>query len=155
MTLKKTEQIYWESYIQTLPESARPISANVTASYAGNAEITDALLLLYLEGKKTAGSSLLEDFQSAGDPLPRVGNHWIYLNSRNEPCCILRTDRIVTHKFKDVPPEIASAEGEGDGSLEDWRRIHSELYAPFLKQWGIQDLNEATVITEFFSIVYR
>ena len=155
MALNPVEQSYWESYLRTLPEGERPNDAVVSAGYAGNPELTDELLALYFAGKKTAGSSLLEDFQSAGDSLPQVGNHWIYLNRRGEPCCILKTERIVMHKFKDVPPEIAAAEGEGDGSLEYWRRVHREIYTPFLAKWGVHELNEATVITEFFRIVYR
>jgi uncharacterized protein YhfF len=155
MSLRPNEKTYWENYISTLPESEALPNTKVTAGYAGNPEITDELLLLYLEGKKTAGSSLAEDFQTAGDPLPQVGDYWIYLNSSGKPCCILRTDRVVTHKFKDIPLEIAIAEGEGDLSLAYWKRTHAELYNPFLQQWGISDLNEATVVTEFFKIVYR
>lgn len=155
MPLKPNEQAYWEKYLQTLADEVKLSHALVTAGYAGNPQITDELLALYLQGKKSAGSSLMEDFQTAGDPLPEVGNYWIYLDSRGDPRCILRTDRVVTHKFKDVPPEIAMAEGEGDLSLEYWKRVHSELYKPFLRQWGIGNLDEATVVTEFFSIVYR
>jgi 5-formyltetrahydrofolate cyclo-ligase len=154
-SLKSREASYWESYLQTLPLEQKPREAFVSAGYAGTPEMTDELLHLYLSGKKTAGSSLVEDFLSAGDALPRVGNYWIYLNSSGEPSCILRTERTVIHKFKDVPLEIAIAEGEGDLTLEYWKRAHSDLYLPHLEQWGIEDLNEATVITEFFSIVYR
>jgi len=87
--------------------------------------------------------------------LPQVCNYWIFLNSRNEPSCILKTEKIVTHKFKDVPVEIAIAEGEGDLSLEYWKRVHGQLYSPHLASWGIKGIEEATVITEFFSVVYR
>lgn len=155
MALKPNEQAYWESYLQTLPEDQKPIRTNVTAGYAGNPEITDELLALYFEGKKTAGSSLVEDFETAGDPLPKVGNYWIYLGSQGQPRCILRTERVVFHRFKEVPLEIAIAEGEGDLSLEHWRKVHSELYKPYLAQWGISDINEARVVTEHFTIVFR
>ena len=154
MKLKLNEQEYWENYLATLNIDNRPINARVTAAFAGNSQITDELLSLYLQGKKTAGSSLVKDFLTAGDPLPQVGDHWIYLDSCSEPRCILRTDRIVTYKFRDIPLEIPVAEGEGDLSIEYWKRVHSELYKPYLNQWGISDLSEATVITEFFSLVY-
>jgi len=154
-SLKPHEHAYWQLYLQTLPDEQRRMQMNVSAGYAGTLETTDTLLELYLAGKKVAGSSLLEDFLAAGDPLPKVGNRWIYLNGRNQPCCILKTEKIVTHKFKDVPAEIAIAEGEGDLSLSYWKRIHSELYAPFLRSWGVKNIDEATVITEFFSIAYQ
>jgi len=59
------------------------------------------------------------------------------------------------HKFKDVSAEIAIAEGEGYLSLEYWRKVHEELYLPFLTKWGLTDIDNATVITEYFKLVYR
>ncbi len=146
---------YWEKYLETLTKQEHPINPNVEASFAGNKEITDELLQLYLSGRKTAGSSIVEDFMSAGDPLPKVGNYWIFLNSKNEPSCILKTVKIVMNKFRDVPVEIAIAEGEGDMSLEYWRKVHEEIYGPYLSEWGVSNIEEATVITEFFEIIYR
>ncbi|MGZ3749034.1 MAG: ASCH domain-containing protein [Pseudobdellovibrionaceae bacterium] len=97
---------------------------------------------------------MVEDFLTAGDPLPQAGNFWIYLNSKAQPSCILRTEKVVIHKFKEVPVEIAIAEGEGDLTLNYWMNVHSELYSPYLRSWGIDDINDATVITEYFRVVH-
>lgn len=154
--LTPREQEYWQAYLESLPADRRPAAdVHVEAGFAGNAAITDELLQLYLSGRKTAGSGLVEDFTSAGDPLPQPGNHWLYLDGQSRPRAILRTEKVVVHKFKDVPPEIAVAEGEGDLSLAYWRRVHAELYAPHLAAWGVADLNEAHVVTEFFTLVHR
>lgn len=152
--LTEAQQVYWNSYLETLPEGERPKSPDVTASFAGTKEITDELLVLYLEGKKTAGSSVVEDFQSAGDSLPALDDYWIYLNSKEEPSLILRTEKIEINNFLKVPERIAIAEGEGDLSLAYWRKVHSEIYSPYLKSWGLKTIEEATIITEFFKIVY-
>jgi len=91
---KDIEKQYWEKYLRNLPIEDHPVHAYVEASYAGNREATDKLLHLYLTGKKIAGSSILEDFLSVGDLPPKTGSHWILLNGKDEPGCILRTDRI-------------------------------------------------------------
>lgn len=153
--LNYIQKSYWERFKSSLPLNERPKNPNVSASFAGNKSITDELLALYFIGKKTAGSSIVEDFLAAGDPLPQKGNFWIFLNSKEEPCCILKTVNVKIHKFQEVPVEIAIAEGEGDLSLDYWRKIHSELYNPFLHSWGLSCIEDATVITEFFRIVYR
>ncbi len=152
--LKPKELAFWNSYVATLKPSEIPQDLFVEASYAGHRNITDTLLNLYLAGKKSAGSSVLEDFLTVGDPVPRVGNFWILLDSHDEPRLILRTERIETHKFKDVPLSVALAEGEGDLSLEYWREGHARFYTPFLKAWGIRHIDEATIVTEFYKIVY-
>lgn len=153
--LKPIEARYWQSYLATLSASAQPENPHVEAAYAGNAAITDSLLALYLSGKKFAGSSVAEDFASAGSPLPAVGNYWILLNGKDEPGCLLRTERVVLHKFMDVPDEIALAEGEGDLSLAYWREVHERFFLPYLPGWGVSRIEDATVVTEFFRLVYR
>lgn len=153
--LKDNERQYWEGYLRTLSVEDWPENPSVLASMAGNRDITDELLQLYLTGKKTAGSGIAEDYIFAGEPLPKAGNYWILLNSKNQPCCILKTEKVMTNKFKDVPAQIAIAEGEGDLSLEHWRCVHTEIYSPFLAKWGVTEIGQATVITEFFKIVYQ
>ena len=149
------ERMYWGRFIRSLRPDDRPLDPIVKAAHAGTPKITDELLSLYFTGRKTAGSGIVEDYQSAGDALPKVGNFWIYLDGQGEPRCILRTDRVEINKFKDVPLSVAIAEGEGDLSLEHWRRVHSELYVPLLEGWGVKQIEDATVITEFFSMAYR
>lgn len=154
-SLKPHEQLYLESYLKSLPETAIPKNAFVYAGYAGTPDITDELLELYLAGKKSAGSSLVEGFLATGDSLPEIGHYWIYLNSSGKPSCILQTRKIEIYKFKDIPVEVAIAEGEGDLTLAYWRKVHSELYFPYLESWGIKDIDEATVIVEFYDIVFK
>lgn len=85
VALKPAELAYWEKYVDSSVNKESLRDVFVSAGYAGNPQITDELLALYLGGKKTAGSSLKEDFLSAGDAIPKVGNHWIYLNSSGAP----------------------------------------------------------------------
>ena len=55
--LNPGEQEFWNEYLATLPEGERPRDPFVMASQAGTAAITGELIALYLEGKKSAGSS--------------------------------------------------------------------------------------------------
>lgn len=87
-------------------------------------------------------------------PIASGGELLNFLNSADRPSCILRTEKIVFHKFNDVLAEIAVAEGEGDLSLEYWRKVHAEIYLPFLSGWGIAKIEDATVVTEYFKLVY-
>lgn len=129
-------------------------TTRVVAGHPGSTEIADQLIDLYLSGKKLAGSSLLEDYLTAGEPLPQAGDHWIALASNGDPRCILRTERVEIHAFLEVPERVAQAEGEGDLSLKYWRDVHTQHYAPYLREWGLADIEEAGVVTEFFSLVF-
>lgn len=148
-------QRYWQAYLDQLPAGAEALrDTRVIVEPAGSPEITDHLIDLYLAGTKTAGSGLLADDESAGDPLPQVGHRWIALGASGEPRCILRTESVEAHAFRDVPARIAHAEGEGDRTIATWRRLHAEFYAPHLEEWSVEDLEQATVVTEFFALVF-
>jgi len=146
------ETAYWKTYLQTLDNPAEQPSVSV--GIAGNPAIADDLLALYLTAQKTAGSGLLKDYQLAGDPLPQVGDHWIILDSQAQPRCIVKTVRVEQHRFAQVPEAVAIAEGEGDLSLAYWRAAHLEFFKPFLADWGITDLEQETVVTEYYELVY-
>lgn len=148
------QKAFWDRFVASSPEPP-PKDAWVEAGYCGNREMTDRLLQLYLSGKKYAGSGLVKDYETAGDPLPRVGNYWMILDSSDEPRCIVKTVRVVLNRFKDIGSDIALAEGEGDCSLDYWREAHRRFFTPYLQEWNIDDLNEAEVVTEFFNVVYR
>ena len=118
----------------------------------GNKQIADGLVALYLTGKKSAGSGLVKDYDVAGDPLPRVGDYWIVLDSSEQPRCIVKTIKVEIHTFDAVTEEIALAEGEGDLSLGYWRDAHRRFFTPLLTSFDITDLSKALVVTEFFEI---
>lgn len=153
--LKRLEQSFWEDYLALLPFNRRPKEPFVEAAFAGSRESTDALIRLYFQGRKTAGSSLVKDFESAGDPLPKIENYWIILDSQERPQCLVKTLRIEINLFGEIPQAVVQAEGEGDLSVEYWKKVHRIAYLPYIAKWGIDDLDKAEVITEHFEIVHK
>jgi 5-formyltetrahydrofolate cyclo-ligase len=155
-SFKPAELKFWQKYLETVPDRDQLVDdAKVSVSWAGDIRNADELLRLYLDGKKTAGSSLLADFEASGEAPPAPGNFWMILDSKGEPRCLVKTIRTETHIFSQVPAKIAVAEGEGDLSLNFWRKTHQEFFAPYLKTLGITDLNQAEIITEFFEVVFK
>ena len=135
-TLKPIELAFWNDYLKRTSPSRRVRTPFIEAAFAGNRKVTDRLIRLYLRGRKIAGSSLVRDFKAAGDPLPRVGNYWIILDSKERPRCLVRTIRIEINRFANIPKRVVLAEGEGDLSIEHWKRVHRNAYSRFLRKWG-------------------
>ncbi len=153
MNLNQNELNYWNSYLKNL--RIKPLNAKVIADVAGNNQITDALLALYLNGKKPAGSGLVKAYEFSNENLPEVGNYWIILDSTKNPRCLVKTIGVEIHQFDQVPESIAIAEGEGDLSLEHWRKVHMEFFSDYLNELKIVDLNKEKIVTEFFEIVQK
>lgn len=152
-SLKPAEQIFFDNFIES-GKIRLGVNFKVSAAMPGNKQIADGLVKLYLSGKKTAGSGLVKDYETAGDPLPAVGDFWIVLDSQERPKCIAETVRVEIHPFCEVTEEIAVAEGEGDLSLNYWRSAHKRFFDPYLAKFGISDLDNALVVTEFFNVFF-
>lgn len=153
--LKPLERSFWNDYLAGISPADRPRKAFVEASFAGSRNATDSLIRLYLQGRKTAGSSLVRDFLTAGDPLPKAGNYWIVLDSRQRPRLLVKTLRTEINLFGNIPRSVVLAEGEGDLSVAHWKKVHRAAYLPHLADWGIADIDSAEVITEHFQILLK
>lgn len=151
--MKSKELIFWNHYLETL--EIKPIDPNIDVGIAGDVNIADELLELYLSGKKTAGSGLVRDYELAGDPLPKVGNYWMILDSSGGPRCIVKITKVEFYQFNQVPKKVAIAEGEGDLSLAYWRKAHADFFAPLLKSWGVENLGKEMIVTSFYEVVYK
>ncbi|OIQ17593.1 MAG: hypothetical protein BM556_12385 [Bacteriovorax sp. MedPE-SWde] len=128
---------------------------NYNISMFGGPDIADELCALILVGDKTAGSSLVKDFEVSGDPLPKEGDFHVVIDSQKEPVCIIKTLKTEVNKFYDVPESVAFAEGEGDKSLAHWQNVHEDFFTFFLEELGIEQLEDADVITEHFEVIYK
>ena len=64
----------------------------------------------------------------------------------------MRTSKITICPFKDVTAEHAFKEGEGDRSLEYWRRVHKEFLESELGKIDMAFNEEAKVICEEFEL---
>ena len=93
-------------------------------SYGDSEKLSDELLGLIRAGRKRAGTSLLRAMEAEGQALPEAGDIEIILNFSGEPVLVTRIVRTEVLPFSSVTADYAAIEGEGDGSLEHWRRAH-------------------------------
>lgn len=144
---------FWQQYLKS--SSTPSTNFKVGFSMPGNPAIADHLVSLYLSGKKTAGSGLVKDYKLANEELPKKGDYWTVLDAASQPRCILKTVKVEICPFLEVGSHVAVAEGEGDLTIEYWRKVHREFFEPLLESWGITDLDKEEVVTEFYEMVYR
>lgn len=96
-------------------------------AFGATPEEADGLLALVLEGKKRATCGPLFEYVNEGVPVPKPGDRSVALDSQNKPRCVIEVTEVTQKKFTEVDAAFAYEEGEGDRSLEDWRRIHEEF----------------------------
>ena len=116
-------------------------------------EAPDALAELVRQGVKTATCSAFAPYRIRGEKLPRVGGYSVILDSAGDAVCIVRTTRVSVIPFDRVPEVHARKEGEGDRSLEYWRRVHRDFLTRELGACRLEFDEQTPVVCEEFERV--
>ena len=118
-------------------------------------EAPDKLADLVLKGIKTATCSAYDLYMINNEPMPQAGDYSVILNSKGDAVCIIKTIKAYVAEFNKVSKEHAYKEGEGDRSLEYWRKVHEKFLTNELASVN-KAFNENTkVLCEEFEVVYK
>jgi len=117
---------FWNARRSEAPEL--PIEAPEAWSFGATPEQADDLLGLVLRGVKDGTASSLWDYEATGDPLPVTGERSIVTDGAGVPRAVIETTDVRIVPFDAVGAEHARAEGEGDRTLEHWRRVHEAYW---------------------------
>src|SRR5699024_1603800 len=99
--------------------------------------------------------SSLREYQVENEPLPEVGDVSIVLDESDEPKCIIENTKVYTMKYSDVDEEIAFKEGEGDRTLEYWRKDHLKSFEWLYKEIGYEFNEDEEIVVEEFKMLYK
>ncbi|MCW8092001.1 ASCH domain-containing protein [Alteromonas sp. ASW11-130] len=110
---------------------------------------------LVLEGLKKATSPSLWWFQANNAALPKVGDFNIVTNWAGEAQCIIETTNVVIVPFNEITEEYAELEGEGDKSLEYWKRVHWDYYHRELAGTQFTPSEDMPIVCETFKVVFK
>ena len=114
----------------------------------------DLLAELTRTGVKTATASAGIWYERGEEPMPQAGEYSVILNSREEAVCVIRTTRVYAVPFDEVSAEHARREGEGDRSLNYWRRVHEDFFRRELEEAGLTFTPDMPVVCEEFEVVF-
>ena len=92
-----------------------------------NPELASELADLIKKGIKTATCGSLISYQRE-ESVPRIGSYNIILDGQSVPVCVIRLISMQLVRFCDVTEAFARKEGEGDLSLEYWRKEHQHFF---------------------------
>jgi uncharacterized protein YhfF len=148
-----------EDFWNRFKEQTRQPEAELRGAWAFGLgrEMADDLARLVVKGEKTMTSSAKPLYDLDNEPYPEAdGKYDIVLNGDNEPVAVIQNTSILRNLFYVVPEEVAQGEGEGDKTLEYWRRVHKDFWEKEFAMEGLKlDLDTLEVITEVFQLIYK
>jgi uncharacterized protein YhfF len=110
---------------------------------------------LVLRGIKRATASLVWSYEHDQKPQPKAGALSIVTTWNKEPLCVIETTTVDVVPFDNVSEDFARTEGEGDGTLESWRRNHTKFFAGECARIGRVPNGRMLVICEGFRVIHQ
>jgi uncharacterized protein YhfF len=148
-------QAFWRSYLATLPDpTAYQNKPYGVASFGDSAHLADELGALVASGVKTATCGSLWEYEAEGIPIPEPGMITVVVDGRGLPLCIIETLEAVVQPFDAVDRRFAWEEGEGDRTLEYWRKVHWDYFSRSLAAIGRPPSREMPLVCERFRLLY-
>ena len=148
-------EAYWKQFLASLPPDSPHHTKTYTAEgWGDDPEMADELGALIAQEVKTATCSALWEWEVEGNPIPEVGYITIVLDGRDEPLGIVETIEISIRKYNEVDADFAREEGEGDLSLDYWRKAHKNYFSRVLRKIGKEFSEEMPLVCERFQVIY-
>jgi uncharacterized protein YhfF len=150
--MNKIDQ-YWKLFKKEYPEFSA-MDSPPPYFFCDNQKDADECAELVVKRIKQASSPSVWWFTKNQEEFPKVGDLAIITNWEGESKAIIRTTQITLVKLKDIRPEYAYIEGEGDRSLEYWKQVHLEYYSREMKEYGESPDEEMEIVCEYFETVF-
>ena len=147
---------YLDSFLSSLPVEDRLNYTRFDAYYfCADEENANLCADLVLEGEKRATAGLLWSYEAENEDIPEIGGLSVITNWDGEPQCIVEITSVEIKPFNKVSAEFAFEEGEGDKSLEFWRRVHWEFFSLECEEIGKEPTEDMPVVLEKFKILWK
>jgi len=151
--LLKTRQT--EEFWQAFTRHASLAGADyVVVAPGDNPDMATELAALVVSGVKRATASLVRDFSSPDNPLPRVGDFVVIVDGIGNPQCIYRTTEIEIKPLIAADERFAWDEGEGDRTLDWWLAAHRRYFGRQAAKIGFKMHDNIETVFERFEVVW-
>ncbi|WP_338654124.1 ASCH domain-containing protein [Sporosarcina psychrophila] len=142
--MNQEAQMYWDKYWK-----GQKTTKSVNAwKFGGDSEY---LAQLVVDGIKTATCSGHIFYELKNEPLPTTENYGIVLDSEDKPMAIIKTTEVTLTPMNEVTEEFAVA--EGDGTYQNWWKIHEEFFRDKLNAIGLEFSEDILLVCERFEVI--
>lgn len=121
--------------------------------YGDSEALSEELLSLIRSGRKRGGTSLLWALEAEGAAVPNEGDIEIVLDHGNKPALVTRLVQVNLVRYSEVTAGYAAIEGEGDGSLEYWRKAHWAFFSRECSRIGRTPSESMPVVCSVFELL--
>ncbi len=104
---------------------------------------------------KRATSHSLLGLQLRHEELPKIGDFAVVTDWSGKAKCVIRTTSVRLIPFFSIREEHARLEGEGDKSVDYWKKTHWDYYTRELEEFGRIPRESMIVVFEEFETLFQ
>jgi uncharacterized protein YhfF len=121
--------------------------------YGDSELLSESLLALIRSERKRAGTGLLWAYEYDGQEVSKTGDIEIVIDHLNQPALVTRITSAKVVAYDEITAEYAAIEGEGDGSLEYWRKAHWAFFSRECARSGREPDESMPVVCSIFEVL--
>jgi len=144
----------WGDYLDAHLEDAFH-EAPKTIYFCDNEADANECTKLVKAGVKKATSDSLLGLQYRKERLPKIGDYTVVTDWEGEAQCIVRTTKVVLRPFFSINEEYARMEGEGDKSLDYWKKNHWDYYTRELEEFDRVPRESMIIVCQEFEKIFE
>lgn len=143
----------WGDYLDAHLEHAFAEAPKVIKLWDNEEQANNAMSLVR-QGIKKASSLSLLGLQYRNEPLPKMGDFLVLTDWHDTARCIVRISSVKLRPFFSVDADFARLEGEGDKSLEHWKKTHWDYFTRELESFDRLPRESMIVVCSTFEKVF-
>ncbi len=144
----------WGDFLDAHLEFASKDAPKVVRFYDNEQDANMCVDLICKETKRVVSHSLM-GFQHRNEPLPKIGEFSVVMDWNGNAKCVIRTSSVKLVPFFAVREELARLEGEGDKSLEHWKKSHWSYFSRELAQFGKVPRESMIVVFQGIEMLFK
>ena len=145
-------EIFWNDYLNLHPYFKKKTPRSFY--FCDNKKDADECAELVVKGIKQATATSLWWFKKNNVSIPRIGNKYIVTNWVGNPRAIIETIKVEEVPFNEITSEFAKIEGEGDKSLDYWKKVHEAYYKREMKNHFEKFDENMIIVCEYFKKIF-
>jgi|TARA_B110000908_G_C10022484_1_gene343539 uncharacterized protein YhfF len=150
---KQSVENLWSDFIQENPENKNK-KTPISFYFCDNKKDADECAELVVKGIKRATATSLWWFEKNNEILPKIGDQYIVTDWDGNAKAVIETIKIEQVPYNKITSEFAEIEGEGDKSLEYWKRVHKDYYTREMEPYNEQFDENMIIVCEQFKTIY-
>ena len=151
--IETTIEKFWQEFLKLNPDN-KIKQIPESFYFCDNEKDANECADLVVNNIKQATATSLWWFEKNNQPLPNVGDQAIVTDWYGNPKAVIETIKIDPTPYNEITAEFAEVEGEGDKSLEYWKKVHKAYYQREMEPHGENFDENMIIICEYFKTKY-